>query len=81
MTRSKTDDHLPPAPASSVPSQLRPSGLQRAFSEGKFDMFGRRILTPGSRSGSAANSIPGTPRRGDSDVSRTLLISVGLRLI
>ncbi|KAH6898367.1 hypothetical protein B0T10DRAFT_106210 [Thelonectria olida] len=68
ITRARTDEHLAPSPVVSVPShQLRPSGLQRAFSEGKFDKFGRRILTPGSRSGSAANSIPGTPRRGDSD--------------
>lgn len=69
ITHSQTDDHLPPAPTSLVPShQLRPSGLQRAFSsEAKFDKFGRRILTPGSRPTSAANSIPGTPRRGDSD--------------
>ncbi|KPM41785.1 hypothetical protein AK830_g4786 [Neonectria ditissima] len=48
--------------------QRRPSGLQRAWSsEGKFDKFGRRILINSPRSGSAANSVPGTPRRGDSD--------------
>ncbi|KAM5351730.1 hypothetical protein ACJ41O_004453 [Fusarium nematophilum] len=50
--------------------QRRPSGLQRHWSsEGKFDKFGRRILvnSPSSRSGSAHNSIPGTPRRGESD--------------
>ncbi|KAM5376997.1 hypothetical protein ACJZ2D_005199 [Fusarium nematophilum] len=54
--------------------QRRPSGLQRHWSsEGKFDKFGRRILvnSPSSRSGSAHNSIPGTPRRGESDVRRS----------
>ncbi|KAF7560664.1 hypothetical protein G7046_g3477 [Stylonectria norvegica] len=58
------------APSSSS-QQSRPSaGLQRAWSsEGKFDKFGRRILinSPHSRPASAANSTPGTPRRGDSD--------------
>ncbi|KAM0554129.1 hypothetical protein ACHAPJ_006928 [Fusarium lateritium] len=49
--------------------QRRPTGLQRHWSsEGKFDKFGRRILSPGSHSGSNGNSSPGTPRRGESDV-------------
>lgn len=55
---------------STTAHQTRPSGLSRHWSsEGKFDKFGRRILinSPNSRPGSAANSIPGTPRRGDSD--------------
>lgn len=55
---------------STTAHQTRPSGLSRHWSsEGKFDKFGRRILinSPSSRSGSAANSIPGTPRRVDSD--------------
>ncbi|KAF7550585.1 hypothetical protein G7Z17_g5626 [Cylindrodendrum hubeiense] len=70
ITRSKLDD--PTNSASALAShQRRPSGLQRAWSsEGKFekfDKFGRRILINSPRSGSAANSVPGTPRRGDSD--------------
>ncbi|KAF4463101.1 pyruvate carboxylase [Fusarium albosuccineum] len=57
-----------PASTSTTHHQRRPSGLQRNWSsEGKFDKFGRRILSPGSRSG---NSTPGTPRRGESDVRR-----------
>ncbi|KAF9779692.1 hypothetical protein IL306_001599 [Fusarium sp. DS 682] len=55
---------------SSIPTtnQRRPTGLQRHWSSEKFDKFGRRILSPGSHSGSAVNSSPGTPRRGESDV-------------
>ncbi|KAF4986116.1 hypothetical protein FDECE_16115 [Fusarium decemcellulare] len=54
-----------PASTSTTHHQRRPSDLQRNWSsEGKFDKFGRRILSPGSRSG---NSTPGTPRRGESD--------------
>jgi len=57
-------------------SQSRPSSsMKRTFSaEGgvppKFDKLGRRILisSSGSRPGSATSSIPGTPRRVDSDV-------------
>lgn len=70
ITRPRLDDPTNSASASASPShQLRPSGLQRAWSsDTKFDKFGRRILINSpSRSGSAANSIPGTPRRGDSD--------------
>ncbi|KAI5466304.1 hypothetical protein BGZ63DRAFT_420800 [Mariannaea sp. PMI_226] len=74
IARSKSDDRIPSGRVHSTAAhQLRPSSLQRAFShEGKFekfDKFGRRILisSPGSRSASAANSIPGTPRRVDSD--------------
>lgn len=69
IPRSKSDEHTSLASATS-PNSRRPSSLQRAFSnESRFDKFGRRILinSPGSRSGSATNSVPGTPRRGDSD--------------
>ncbi|KAH7023246.1 hypothetical protein EDB80DRAFT_34356 [Ilyonectria destructans] len=68
ITRPRLDDPTNSASASAS-HQLRPSGLQRAWSsDTKFDKFGRRILINSpSRSGSAANSIPGTPRRGDSD--------------
>ncbi|KAJ4170461.1 hypothetical protein NW754_006599 [Fusarium falciforme] len=52
----------------SAHNSRRPSGIQRHWSsEGKFDKFGRRILSPSSLPGSAGNSIPGTPRRGESD--------------
>lgn len=52
----------------SAHNSRRPSGIQRHWSsEGKFDKFGRRILSPSSVPGSAGNSIPGTPRRGESD--------------
>ncbi|KAH7162843.1 hypothetical protein B0J13DRAFT_21750 [Dactylonectria estremocensis] len=67
ITRPRLDDSTN---SSSASHNRRPSGLQRAWSsDAKLDKFGRRILinSPGSRSGSAANSIPGTPRRGDSD--------------
>ncbi|VUC36124.1 unnamed protein product [Clonostachys rosea] len=56
--------------ASAPPEDLRPSVLRRALSaEGPVDRFGRRIIpgSTGSRSGSATNSVPGTPRRGDVD--------------
>lgn len=56
--------------------QERPSTVRRTWSaepgsQPKFDKLGRRILvnSGGSWSGSAANSTPGTPRRGESDVS------------
>ncbi|CAM1506615.1 Fc.00g062560.m01.CDS01 [Cosmosporella sp. VM-42] len=68
--RTRTEITTPTISVTNAPQPPRPTGLQRHWSsEGKFDKFGRRILinTPGSRSGSAANSIPGTPRRGDSD--------------
>lgn len=53
-------------------SPHRPSSSRRAWSTEpgmipRFDKFGRRIMI--SSAGSAANSTPGTPRRGDSDVS------------
>ncbi|KAL2212621.1 hypothetical protein CC79DRAFT_1318562 [Sarocladium strictum] len=63
-------------------NQQRPSGLTRSWStepgQPKLDKYGRRILvnTPGSRSGSAATSTPGTPRHGvttsdlDADLER-----------
>lgn len=57
----------------------RPPSMKRAWSSEpgapKFDKLGRRILAnppasrPGSRAGSAASSTPGTPRRGEFDVS------------
>ncbi|KAF4344751.1 pyruvate carboxylase [Fusarium beomiforme] len=50
----------------------RPTGLQRHWSSEKFDKFGRRILSPGSHSGSAVNSSPGTPRRGESEFEEDL---------
>ncbi|KAF4441889.1 pyruvate carboxylase [Fusarium austroafricanum] len=58
------------APTSSPTThqQRRPTGLQRHWSSEKFDKFGRRILSPGSHSGSVVNSSPGTPRRGELDV-------------
>jgi hypothetical protein len=52
----------------STNNQRRPAGLQRHWSSEKFDKFGRRILSPSSHTGSAGNSVPGTPRRGESDV-------------
>ncbi|KAJ6446202.1 Peroxisome biogenesis factor 10 [Purpureocillium lavendulum] len=72
-----------PAVASAVQAQQQPSrpssSMKRTFSaEGavppKFDKLGRRILInqSGSRPGSATSSIPGTPRRGDSDVDDDL---------
>ncbi|KAM0347053.1 hypothetical protein ACHAPU_004992 [Fusarium lateritium] len=62
------------APASSpaTHTQKRPTGLQRHWSSEKFDKFGRRVLSPGSHAGSAANSGPGTPRRGESDFEEDL---------
>ncbi|RCI15603.1 hypothetical protein L249_3622 [Ophiocordyceps polyrhachis-furcata BCC 54312] len=71
----KADSSTAPSPAASQQSRpQRPSSIQRAWTTEsntppKFDKLGRRLLisTPGSRPGSAANSIPGTPRRGDSD--------------
>ncbi|PHH66858.1 hypothetical protein CDD82_1516 [Ophiocordyceps australis] len=62
-------------PQPQMQQQQRPSSLTRALSSEpgyppKFDKMGRRIFinSPGSRPGSAAGSVPGTPRRGDSDV-------------
>ncbi|KAK5990455.1 hypothetical protein PT974_08723 [Cladobotryum mycophilum] len=58
-------------PHTSVPSDQRPSAaLRRAWSseaamQPKFDMMGRRILVSSPKSGSAANSTPGTPRHSD----------------
>jgi hypothetical protein len=55
----------------STPQQAnnRPSMLKRAWSTeaGPVDKFGRRIMVASNspRSGSAANSTPGTPRGGD----------------
>lgn len=52
----------------------RPTQMRRNWSAEpgapRFDKLGRRILlnSSNSRSGSAGNSTPGTPRRGDSDV-------------
>ncbi|KAM0244565.1 hypothetical protein ACHAP5_006134 [Fusarium lateritium] len=62
------------APTSSpaIQDQKRPTGLQRHWSSEKFDKFGRRILSQTSHSGSAANSGPGTPRRGESDFEEDL---------
>lgn len=59
------------SPAAS--QQERPSVLRRAWSsetgsQPRFDKLGRRILISSPKSGSAANSIPGTPRRVDSEV-------------
>ncbi|KAL6869953.1 hypothetical protein ACO1O0_001288 [Amphichorda felina] len=67
-------DVQPEAPTSAPhhPDKSRPSVLKRAWSTeaGPVDKFGRRIMitSPSPRSGSSANSTPGTPRRGDSDV-------------
>ncbi|KAL4725999.1 hypothetical protein ACLX1H_006675 [Fusarium chlamydosporum] len=63
-----------PTSSPSTNNQRRPTGLQRHWSSEKFDKFGRRILSPGSGShaGSAVNSIPGTPRRGESDFEEDL---------
>ncbi|RBR26906.1 uncharacterized protein FIESC28_00292 [Fusarium coffeatum] len=62
------------APTSSpaTNNQRRPTGLQRHWSSEKFDKFGRRILSPNSHTGSAVNSVPGTPRRGESDFEEDL---------
>ncbi|KAL6924713.1 hypothetical protein FSST1_001987 [Fusarium sambucinum] len=56
----------------STNNQKRPAGLQRHWSSEKFDKFGRRILSPSSHTGSAGNSVPGTPRRGESDFEEDL---------
>lgn len=75
-------DDLKTGPAGTPNNQLRPStSLQRAWSfdpssQGKVDKYGRRILvnssSPHSPRGSATNSIPGTPRRGDFDLDDDL---------
>lgn len=74
IINANTALHRPEPPrtstASAPPEDLRPSVLRRALSaEGPVDRFGRRIIpgSTGSRSGSATNSVPGTPRRGDVD--------------
>ncbi|PHH68951.1 hypothetical protein CDD80_7118 [Ophiocordyceps camponoti-rufipedis] len=73
----KTESSNPTSPSAMQPSRpQRPSSMQRAWTSEatappKFDKLGRRLLVntaTGSRPGSAANSTPGTPRRGDSDV-------------
>jgi hypothetical protein len=50
--------------------------MKRAWSSdvGPVDKFGRRIMitSPSPRAGSATNSIPGTPRRVESDVDDDL---------
>lgn len=70
-TSNRTTTDAQASTSHSTPSahnSRRPSGIQRHWSsEGKFDKFGRRILSPSSLPGSAGNSIPGTPRRGESD--------------
>ncbi|KAI8676832.1 hypothetical protein FSOLCH5_007270 [Fusarium solani] len=70
-TSNRTATDAQASTSHSTPSahnSRRPSGIQRHWSsEGKFDKFGRRILSPSSLPGSAGNSIPGTPRRGESD--------------
>ncbi|KAF4966997.1 hypothetical protein FZEAL_10585 [Fusarium zealandicum] len=75
---SRSSHARPEAPTSAgsaaAANPRRPSGLQRHWSsETKFDKFGRRILinSPGSHTGSAGNSCPGTPRRAESDVRRS----------
>ncbi|KAJ2973561.1 hypothetical protein NQ176_g6537 [Zarea fungicola] len=78
-------DMVHETPASSHPHQpqqqnSRPSGVRRHWSNEqaglpKFDKLGRRILISSpnmSRPSSTANSIPGTPRRGDSDIDDDL---------
>ncbi|OAA42556.1 hypothetical protein NOR_04687 [Metarhizium rileyi] len=67
-------------PKTSAPSPQapRPTNMKRSWSSEpgvppKFDKLGRRILiSSGSRSGSAANSSPGTPRLSDSNVDDDL---------
>ncbi|PFH55512.1 hypothetical protein XA68_18126 [Ophiocordyceps unilateralis] len=73
---AKTESSAAPSPSASQQTRpQRPSSVQRAWTTEanappRFDKLGRRLLinTPGSRPSSAANSTPGTPRRGDSDV-------------
>ncbi|KAJ4235916.1 hypothetical protein NW759_001000 [Fusarium solani] len=78
-TSNRTATDAQASTSHSTPSahnSRRPSGIQRHWSsEGKFDKFGRRILSPSSLPGSAGNSIPGTPRRGESDVRRLHYLS------
>ena len=73
------DSKTGPVGTPNTNAHLRPgtSPLQRAWSfdpgaQGKFDKYGRRIFSnasnPHSPRGSAQNSIPGTPRRGDFEV-------------
>ncbi|KAF4594567.1 pyruvate carboxylase [Ophiocordyceps camponoti-floridani] len=73
----KTESSNPTSPSATQSSRpQRPSSMQRSWTAEasappKFDKLGRRLLvntSTGSRPGSAANSTPGTPRRGDSDV-------------
>ncbi|KFH47310.1 hypothetical protein ACRE_018410 [Hapsidospora chrysogenum ATCC 11550] len=73
---ARTDTPSEP-PTSSGPRQAerpRPSAIQRAWSSeaGLVDKFGRKIkvASPSPRSNSAANSTPGTPRRGESDIDQ-----------
>ncbi|KAF5020783.1 hypothetical protein F66182_7191 [Fusarium sp. NRRL 66182] len=68
-TRNEAPTSVPTSSPPATHQPRRPTGLQRHWSqEGKFDKFGRRILSSGSHSGSAGNSSPGTPRRGELDV-------------
>ncbi|KJZ73671.1 hypothetical protein HIM_07004 [Hirsutella minnesotensis 3608] len=75
ITTDFVDSQRSQTPNTESASQ-RPSAIKRAWSAEpgappKFDKLGRRILInstgsrPGSRNGSATNSTPGTPRRGD----------------
>ncbi|OAQ72197.1 hypothetical protein VFPPC_00227 [Pochonia chlamydosporia 170] len=72
-------EFIEPKPAAPTGSQApRPTNMKRSWSSEpgvppKFDKLGRRILiNSGSRSGSAANSIPGTPRLSDSNADDDL---------
>ncbi|KAG6040686.1 hypothetical protein E4U41_007417 [Claviceps citrina] len=68
-------DPQPSAASNPQSPTARPSVMKRSWSSEtgaapKFDKLGRRILinSSASRSGSAANSTPGTPRPSDSNV-------------
>ncbi|KAK1250307.1 hypothetical protein MKX08_010310 [Trichoderma sp. CBMAI-0020] len=72
----KDDSHAP-----SQQQQRPSSGLRRAWSseagtQPKFDKMGRRILISSPKSGSAANSIPGTPQPSnyDEDLERANML-------
>lgn len=58
----KDDSHTPSQQQQRPSSGLRRAWSSEAGSQPKFDKMGRRILISSPKSGSAANSIPGTPQ-------------------
>ncbi|KID90318.1 hypothetical protein MAJ_00935, partial [Metarhizium majus ARSEF 297] len=74
----KAEQLAEPKTSAPSPQPPRPTNMKRSWSSEtgvppKFDKLGRRILiNSGSRSGSAANSSPGTPRLSESIVDDDL---------